>query len=161
MTKRIAWGYVTRNLGNGDELLIGERNKVGDPLRQKQLTIPGGSLEVGEAYQQAASRETLEETGVETELPEIIKGHPFSMDNDIITAKADEAGLIHIVYKDSWKKYVGRIVKSIPTDIYQEPTQQDDSDMVKPRYIPIDLIDQEVVKRFTPACQFLLEMMRV
>ena len=50
MPKKVAWGYVTRDIGNGKELLIATRCKPNDPLRSGELVIPGGGLEGNESY---------------------------------------------------------------------------------------------------------------
>ena len=78
--KAVAWGYVTRDNGNGKEVLVTERYKEDDPLRSGQLAIPGGKLGPSEWYHQAAIREVLEETGIETELEDSGKHFVVTMD---------------------------------------------------------------------------------
>ena len=159
MIRRFAWGWTTRNIGNGTELLIGKRNKPSDPLRQGQLVIPGGGLKLGETYQQAAMREVFEETGIQTKSPKLISGHELNMKDERVIARADKTGLIHIKYLDSGKLLTGRLVALIPKNQYKVPLEQPNSDLKKPRYALLRSLSQKLREKFTPLCQFLFKIM--
>lgn len=49
----------------GDEVLLIKRGK---PPREGEWSIPGGRVELGESFEQAALRELLEETGVTAQI---------------------------------------------------------------------------------------------
>ncbi len=61
---QVAVGAVTIR---GDRVLLVKR---GRPPSQGLWAVPGGRVELGETLQQAAQRETLEETGVQVEAGE-------------------------------------------------------------------------------------------
>jgi 8-oxo-dGTP pyrophosphatase MutT (NUDIX family) len=153
----IAWGLVTRNTENGEEILIAERNKKSDPLRDGQLIIPGGGINQGESYIEAAIREVREETGIETGLPHIISGRELRKIDNRIKALVMGDGRIKIEYLDSGNIYIGKIVSLKPVDPYQEPKEQKDSDAKSPRYVSLKEIPK-LAEKFTPAGQVLLKI---
>lgn len=42
IVKDVAWGYVSRDLGNGRHILVATRTEKDDPYRQGELVIPDG-----------------------------------------------------------------------------------------------------------------------
>ncbi|MBI4021330.1 MAG: hypothetical protein HY369_03740 [Candidatus Aenigmarchaeota archaeon] len=42
--RMVAWGYVTRETGDGKDLLVAIRAKPDDPMRARQLVLPGGGV---------------------------------------------------------------------------------------------------------------------
>jgi 8-oxo-dGTP pyrophosphatase MutT (NUDIX family) len=162
MVKRIAWGYVARNIGNGFEVLIAERCKGEDPLRKGQLVFPGGGVRVGETYAKCAMREVLEETGIKTKEPDyfesFVNGRQFEVKNPKLTASVELNGKIHINYLDSGKSYVGRFIDLEPKQPSQEPSTQPNSDARRPRYVPFTSLSLLLRRNLTPAGQVLLSM---
>ena len=158
MLKQVAWGYVTRDIGNGKELLIATRCKKDDPLRSGELVIPGGRLEENESYLDAAIREVYQETGIITKFSQdqlFIGMEPRQFKKDKIFGKIGK-GEILMTYFDSGKNYCGMLVCLDPLDTYKEPKQRK-SDAKKPEYISFGEV-KERKKEFTPACQVLLEI---
>jgi len=158
--KKVAWGYVTRDIGKGPEVLIAERHKKDDPLRAGELVIPGGGLKAGEDYIQAAIREVKEETGIyacnpiEMNFPDDLY---FSKDLPNLFGEVKD-DIIYLTYKDSGKSYAGKLVLLSPKDHYQEPSEQSSSDAKNPHYICRTELNS-MREKFTPACQFLLELL--
>ena len=159
--KAVAWGYVTRDNGNGKEVLVTERYKEDDPLRSGQLAIPGGKLGPSEWYHQAAIREVLEETGIETELEDSGK---FNSVNPGHFNNANVSGVVagkrlRLVYRDSKKSYFGEIYDLKPRNPLKDPESREGSDAKNPRYMALS----EMLKRrgeFTPACQVLVDIIK-
>ena len=163
--KKVAWGYVPRNIGNRKELLIATRCKKGDELREGQLVLPGGGLEGDEIatgnYIARAITEVYQETGVTTELNEsagfLLIPRTFIKPN--LCGKLDTNGFVYLRYKDSGLEYQGRIITLKPVDPYQVPFEQQESDARDPRYILFSVALQNQEK-FTPACQVLLDIIK-
>jgi len=156
MPKKVAWGYVTRDIGNGGELLIATRCKEDDPKRAGELIIPGGGLKENENYLDAAIREVYEETGIVAKVNNYqfpIEKH-MKFDNEKIFAEV-YGNKVYLKYKDSEKDYLGIIFRLYPIDENQNPSEQEDSDAKNPRYISFKSIEKE---KFTPACQVLLDI---
>ena len=157
--KPVAWGYTTRSVGDGKDLLVAERVKLGDDLRTGELVIPGGGLKSGEDYIQAAIREVNEETGV-TAVPgnrskfANLSGLPVLKNREKIIAIYDPMGLVWLYYKDSGKAYMGQLVDLEPRS---EPVKPSGQDAKHPHYLPLEEVISNPEK-FTPACQILLEM---
>lgn len=159
--KDVAWGYVTRDIGKGKEILVARRHKLDDPHRQDELVLPGGMLEGNESYSDAAIREVLQETGIRT---------VYAPKNRILPAQRSYVkpnlygrvhvhGVISLTYRDSGKVYAGRLTRLFPVDPRQEPTNQENSDARDPQYMPLlEAFGRE--KEFTPACQILLDIIR-
>lgn len=154
--KNSAWGYVTRDIGNGLEILVAERFKKDDSLRQGDLVIPGGGVEEGESYIEAAIREVREETGMEA----FYSGSEFHLKPREFRKRSFNGwigndGFIYLKYLDSGKDYKGQIIALYPSS--REPKEQPNSDARKPRFLFIykALIERE---KFTPACQVLLDI---
>ncbi len=158
--KQVAWGYVTRDIGNGKELLIATRIKKDDPLRAGEFVVPGGGLEPGENYFAAARREVLEETDVVTlENPFFyLKPIPRTFEKHNLRGNVDTEDCIILKYQDSGKEYKGRLVRLFPTDLWQIPREQN-SDAKEPRYVALAEAFR-MQERFTPACQVLLDIVR-
>lgn len=78
-----------------NQILLGKRH--GDPNKADSLlngagtrTMPGGKLDFGESFEEGAIRETLEETGITINNPQI-----FCVSNDLVeTAHFATIGLI-------------------------------------------------------------------
>ncbi len=150
----VAWGYVEKD-GN---LLVTERFKKDDPLRSGELVLPGGRLKGTETYLEAAQREVLEETGVETKAgnkEKFVRLHEkiILKPREKITTLIEPNGMVWLCYRDSKKSYVGRLFDLKPLT---EP-KESESESREPRYISIsDALNGKF--NFTPACQILLEM---
>ena len=56
-----------------DSVLLIERHRLDNDEWLHYFTIPGGGVEVGEDYKEAAIRETMEETGCEIEIIEALE----------------------------------------------------------------------------------------
>lgn len=83
MNKKIGVGFGVMILKD-NKVLLGKRNE--DPEKADSLlngagkwTMPGGKLEFGESFEEAAKRETMEETGIKVKSMELI-----CVNNDII-----------------------------------------------------------------------------
>ncbi|MEO0775207.1 MAG: NUDIX domain-containing protein [Bacteroidota bacterium] len=63
---RIGIGIIIENAEGA--ILIGKRKGTYAPY----FSIPGGHLELGESFEQAAIRETVEETGLHIETPRVL-----------------------------------------------------------------------------------------
>jgi 8-oxo-dGTP pyrophosphatase MutT (NUDIX family) len=167
MVKRIAWGCVARNVGNGLEFLVAERCKEGDPLRKGELVFPGGSLKIRENYTQAAMREVKGETGIETVIEPLlpngiesfVDGSQFEVQNSKVKASVELDGKVRINYLDSKKSYVGRFVSLDPKDPHKEPSTQAGSDARNPKYVPYVSLSLILRRKLTPASQVLLSML--
>ncbi|MHA1829695.1 MAG: NUDIX domain-containing protein [Candidatus Heimdallarchaeaceae archaeon] len=164
--KRVAWGYVPKLINGSKHILVAERCKKDDPERYGELVIPGGTLEEGEDYIDAAIREVGEETGlnVRTALLEpkslvnpIGYGFPTVLrEREKIISITDSNGNVFLYYLDSGKSYVGRMFLLEPV-VGSSIRESGESDARRPKWMPKD----EVKKRrsdFTPACQILLEL---
>ena len=60
-----------------DDILLIERHKKENERVLHYFTIPGGGVDVGETYEDAAVRETLEETTVKTKVVKFLKKEEF------------------------------------------------------------------------------------
>lgn len=160
--KPTAWGLVTRDVGNGKELLVATRYKSGDELRQGQLVIPGGGLEEGELSYVTAIRETEEETNIYTQMTDSDKFYfNFKNRQRLKLGKLEYFTLdsqIYLEYKDSGKKYSGYVVDLAPLDPFQEPMQTE-SDAKDPKYVNLSEIKTRI-NEFTPACQAILLLLK-
>ncbi len=159
MIKNVAWGYVPRDIGGGREILVAKRMKPDDPLRYGELVLPGGGICQGESYSDAAMREVLEETGINTVFDLALDFKPGKgiYTKPDLFGHVDANAFIRLTYTDSGKMYHGRLVLLVPVDPLQNPVEQPDSDAREPRYIAL----QEAFERqgeFTPACQVLLDI---
>jgi len=159
--KQVVWGYVTRDIRGEKQILIATRFKKDDPLRKGELVLPGGGLEEGEDYIQAAIREVYQETGIETEfsVKSHIKPWQATYRKTNLFGHVDENGLINLTYLDSGKEYQGRLIALSPLNSNQEPVEQENSDARNPRYISLEEAFKRQ-KKFTPACQVLLDTIR-
>lgn len=156
--KNIAWGHVAKNNDIYRQLLVAVRRKSTDPLRSGQYVIPGGQLEQGETYEICAAREVLEETGIVAVNPRtVLPIRPHSFEFSDIHGEVSAAGDVHLVYHDSNKEYVGRVITLDPVDD-REPSEQPTSDALDPKY----MLFEEAVRnkhKFTPACRVLLDLL--
>ncbi len=159
MAKSVAWGYVSRDLGGGRQLLVATRYKEDDPERRGQLVIPGGGRLRRETYAEAAMHEVREETGIITYRPplHILRPDRHIWDRPEIIVQSFDDGSFLMIYKDSEKEYRGRLVGLVPKDDSQEPEENPESDARKPQYM---LEDEAFArkKEFTPACSVLLDV---
>jgi 8-oxo-dGTP pyrophosphatase MutT (NUDIX family) len=157
--KPVAWGYATRNAGDGEELLVAERVKRDDPHRG-QLVLPGGGREKGDqSFTDTALREVFEETGVRARVRDRKKfwdltEYPVLARRDGIDAIIDANGMIYVVYTDSGKAYKGVMVDMEPLG---EPVERNEEDAARPQFMARNLA-RERVGDFTPACRLLLEI---
>lgn len=164
--KPTAWGYVyllneDYHSVNIEGLLVGERCKKDDPKREGQFVIPGGGVNAGETFIGAAKREVLEETRVKTIYNTMVypKGDFYSAllkSGKNVLGLMDKKGRVWIQYKDSGKRYAGRMAALQPVK-NSYPKEQESSDVRHPRFMCV----QEAIDRkseFTPACQILLEI---
>lgn len=60
-----------------DKILLIERHKKENEQMLHYYTIPGGGVDIGETYEEAAVRETLEETTVKTKIVKFLKKEEF------------------------------------------------------------------------------------
>ena len=157
MTRKVAWGYIEMNCERESEILIATRSKTDDPLRQGEFVIPGGGVEPGETYVDAAIREVLTETGIDT-----LRESAITVSFPDITYKDNKIDCIvhgetiQIKYLDSGKQYEGKVIKLKPKDPAQKPTAQPGSDASNPEYVTKRCLEYE---RFTPACSLLLRLL--
>jgi|SRR3989344_920334 len=158
--KLVAWGYVTRDIGNGKEILTATRIKEGDPLRTGQFVIPGGGLRESEGYISAAMRETREETGITTyHTGRVAPDGDKTFAKPNLSGTCTERGIVQLKYEDSQREYKGRIIRLEPVRPADEPQSQNGSDARDPHYM---LLGEAFAnrERFTPACQVLLDLIR-
>jgi len=64
MSRKSARAIVIKD----DKLLVMHRNKFGD----KYVTLPGGTIEIGERPEETALREVAEETSIEVKNPQLV-----------------------------------------------------------------------------------------
>ena len=95
MTKEIVGAGIGVMLLKGGKILLGRRNedpeKASSELKgEGTWTMPGGKLEFKESFEDAARRETFEETGIRLKSVKVL-----SLNNDIVdTAHFVTVGLI-------------------------------------------------------------------
>ena len=82
--KKIGVGFGVMILNGKGQILLGKRHE--DPEKADSLlngagkwTMPGGKLHFGETFEKGAIRETLEETGIQIEDPQVL-----CVNNDIV-----------------------------------------------------------------------------
>jgi len=97
-TKNVLVGLGIMILREDGKVLIGKRNGEFVP----EYSIPGGSLEAGETFEEGAIREVMEETGMAIKNPKVV-----SISNNLET------------YKKTGKHYIS--VNLLVTDFSGEP----------------------------------------
>lgn len=71
-----------------EDILVGKRKGDHAPF----FSIPGGHLEVGETFEEAACREVFEETGLQIHNPEVI-----GITNNLMTYAADQKHTVSVI----------------------------------------------------------------
>ena len=82
---KVGIGIIIQNVKN--EILIGKRKGSHAPY----FSIPGGHLELGETFEAAATREMLEETGIQINAPQVI-----SVANNLRTFREEQQHYISV-----------------------------------------------------------------
>ncbi len=75
--KKVGTGFGVMILNEKDQVLLGRRhedpNKADSVFRVSDVwTMPGGKLEYGESFEEGATREVLEETGIKLRNPKVM-----------------------------------------------------------------------------------------
>ncbi len=91
---KVGIGVILENSNN--EILIGKRKGSHAPL----FSIPGGHLELGETFEEAAIKEVFEETGLQISDPKVI-----SVTNNLRTYQHENKHYISVILYSN--KYTG------------------------------------------------------
>lgn len=114
---RVGIGIIVKN---GDTILLGERLRGhGAGVYQ----IPGGHLEFGETFEEAAKREVLEETGIDNiEIVEIVSlGNDIAFDTHYVSIgvlSEYQSGLVRDAEPDHSKNWAWYDPKNLPTPMF-------------------------------------------
>lgn len=113
---RVGVGIIVVN--NAGDILVGKRKGGLSP----KYSIPGGNLELGETFEQCATREVKEETNLDILEPQVI-----AITNNLETYKEEGKHYVSVVLVV--KKYVGELQN-------MEPEKCEGWEWVDPRNLP-------------------------
>lgn len=121
MKPRVGLGIVIEN--EKGQVLVGKRKSSHAPY----WSIPGGSLELGETFEQGAVREVLEEFGIRVANPQVI-----AVTNNLETYRSEGVHFISVILLV--KKFEGK-------PMILEPEKCEDIMWVDPKNLPIPHFD--------------------
>ncbi len=93
-----------------DKVLIGKRKNSHAPY----YSIPGGHLEIGETFEEAAIREVKEETGINIKNPKVI-----SVTNNLKTYELEEVHYVSVILLATYFKEEARIMEPEKCEAWQ------------------------------------------